>query len=207
MKRVAAAFAVAVACSGAGDGTRPDANLDLDPDTMPLAMPELPRPRPGVLSFRIDAHADQYRVGGDWPAEAWMCGDPTVIGISSVQEALGAIVLLGPPAAGADSGRFEVVSGTAEVPDSGTARVGLQILAAALQDYGLRGYGGTIEVERADSLIRGRLGIRMRESSFLDTILVAGAFEATVRPGTEATCQFVTRRARDVGTPGRAIPR
>lgn len=197
---------VAMACRG-GDGTRPDAVQDLEPDTIPLAMPEFPRQVPGVMAIRIDAHSSQYRVGGDWPAAAWRCSDPTVVAVSAIREGLGAIVLLGPPESGPDSVVYEVVTGTAEVPDPGTARVGLQILGAALQDYGLRGYEGTVEVEWVDSLVRGRFGIRMRESSFLDTILVAGAFDAVVRDGTEEACQFVTRRARDVRGPGRQLPR
>jgi hypothetical protein len=157
-------------------------------DTMPVVMPEFPEAVEGHLTFQSSAQQVEHRYSGTWPVQVGVCLEPTVIQVVARSDSLGLILFVGPGADSASVGEYQVVEGREGVPDSATARVGLQTYGSS-RPRGLRAIAGTVEVQRADSVLIGRFTAEFTEDRFRDSILVAASFEAVVQDAPPDWCR------------------
>ena len=166
-----------------------DENVQEDFALVDLTMPEYPAAQAGRFIAQSVAQDPEDRLGGDWPAEAGRCQEPTVIQIVARSDSAGVIVFIGP----SDSilGEYDVYEGRSDVPDSLAARVGLQTYSPRARQRGLYGVGGTVEVHRADSVVAGRLAVKLLEDRFQDTVLMAASFDAPLRNAPESWCSVL----------------
>jgi hypothetical protein len=183
--------AALVACSSEPEPTVEDENVrEVRParlDTVPVVTPEFPEVVPGHLTVRSNARREENRYTGLWPAQVGVCQEPTVIQVVARSDSLGMIVFVGPGSDSAMVGEYEVVEGREGVPDSATARVGLQTYGGS-RPRGLRAMAGTVEVQRADSILVGRFTAAFTDERYRDSILVAASFEAAVQDAPPDWC-------------------
>ena len=183
--------AALVACSSEppveeGERENPDVRATPD-DTSLVVMPEFPETVAGYLTLQSNARQEENRYAERWPVQVGVCQEPTVIQLVARSDSLGMIVFVGPGADSAMVGEYEVVEGREGVPDSATARVGLQTYGGS-RPRGLRAIAGTVEVQRADSVLVGRFTSKFSDDRYLDSILVAASFEAAVQDAPPDWC-------------------
>jgi len=156
-------------------------------DTTPVAMPEFPEGVEGHLTVRSSARQAENRFAGSWPAQVGVCREPTVLQLVARSDSLGTILFVGPAPDGAMVGEYQVVDGREGVPDTATARIGLQTFGRG-RPRGLRAMSGTVALLRADSILAGRFTAAFSEDRFRDSILVAASFEAPLRDAPADWC-------------------
>ncbi len=180
-----------------------DENIREDVALVDLTMPEYPAAQAGRFVAQSASQSPADQLGGNWPAEAGRCQEPTVIQIVARSDSAGVIVFIGP----SDSivGEYDVYEGRSDVPDSLAARVALQTYSSRDRLRGLYGVGGTVEVQRADSVVAGRLAVQLLEDRFEDTVLMAASFDAPLRNAPESWCS-VLEPGRGESTRLRASP-
>ncbi len=175
-----------------------DENIREDVALVDLTMPEYPAAHAGRFVAQSVSQNPEDWLGGIWPVEAGRCQEPTVIQIVARSDSAGVIVFIGP----SDSivGEYDVYEGRSDVPDSLAARVALQMYGSRDRPRGLYGVGGTVEVQRADSVVAGRLAVQLLEDRFQDTVLMAASFDAPLRNAPESWCSVLGPR------PGESTP-
>ena len=184
-------LAAVVGC--AGDAPVEDEAVDesVQEEVVPvdLTMPEYPAAQTGRVVAQSVSQTPETQFVGNWPAEAGRCEGPSVIQIVARNDSVGVIVFIGP----SDSivGEYDVYEGRSDVPDSLAARVGLQTYSPRARQRGLYGVGGTVEVHRADSVVAGRLAVKLLEDRFQDTVLMAASFDAPLRNAPESWCSVL----------------
>ncbi len=194
MTRVACIAVLLAACAGPQNEEPQD--WSEDPDTIPSTMPDFPRLEAGRLTALTGTNNPDYQISGSWEAEAALCTEPDLVQVVARGEGFGTVLLIGPPADSTTVGEYEVVYSFTDIPDTATARVGVQIFRGTVRDHSFRGVEGTVAVERLDTVIVGRLAVRIREGSFIDTVFYAGSFQAPVRNASDEWCEVVGRPRR-----------
>ena len=176
-----------------------DENVQEESVAVDLTMPEYPAAQAGRVVVQSVSEAPGDRLVGNWPAEARRCEGPSVIQIVARNDSVGVIVFIGP----SDSivGEYDVYEGRTDVPDTLAARVAVQIYSPRARVRGLRGVGGTVEVQRADYVVAGRLAVQLIEDRFQDTLLLAASFDAPLRNAPEDWCRVFEPRSRGTSTP------
>ncbi len=175
------------------------------PVVIPAAMPDFPEVETGQLAALTSSRQEEYLFSGSWDATAGRCREPSLIQVLAQGEGLGVILLFGPSRNADEVGEYEVVSGIRDLPDSSTARVGVQWFPATTRTHVFRGATGTVEIQRIDSLLAGRLAVTMIESSFRDSVFLAGSFHVPLGNASDEWCQVVGVRGRsDPPTPVRS---
>ena len=175
-----------------------DENVREDLALVELTMPEYPAVQAGRFVAQSVSQSPEDQLVESWPAEAGRCQEPTVLQIVARGDSAGVIVFIGP----SDSivGEYDVYEGGSDVPDTLAARVGLQTYSPRARQRGLRGVSGTVEVQRADSVVAGRLAVKLLEDRFEDTVLMAASFDAPLRNAPESWCSVLEPR------PGESAP-
>ncbi len=166
-----------------------DENVREDLALVELTMPEYPAVQAGRFVAQSVSQSPEDQLVESWPAEAGRCQEPTVLQIVARGDSAGVIVFIGP----SDSivGEYDVYEGGSDVPDTLAARVGVQTYSPRARQRGLRGVGGTVEVHRADSVVAGRLAVKLLEDRFQDTVLMAASFDAPLRNAPESWCSVL----------------
>ena len=160
-------------------------------DTTRVSMPNFPAVESGHLSASTGARNEDYRFAGSWDATAVQCQDPSLFQLLAQGDGIGVIILIGPPQTEGGLGDYTVVSGATEVPDTSTARIGVQLFRDAARPHIFLGAEGTIELDRLDSVLAGRVAAHIVESSYKDTVLLAVSFDTPVQNGSDDWCQVV----------------
>ena len=182
-------------------------------DTVPAVMPDFPAVEAGRLAALTGTNREEYQFAGSWEATAARCQDPSLLQILAQMDGFGVIFLVGPSPNPDGVGEYEVVRGTRNIPDTSTARVGVQMFSDPARPHTFRGTDGTVEVQRLDSVIVGRVAVQIQESSFLDTIFMAASFDVPMANAPDDWCQVMAlrgvggagagaRRPRSRGDPG-----
>ena len=176
-------------------------------DTTGVSMPDFPAVESGHLSALTRARNQDYQFAGSWEATAAQCQDPTLFQLLAQGDGVGVIVLIGPPPTEGALGDYSVVSGATAVPDTSTARVGVQLFRGAARPRIFLGAEGTIELDRLDSVLTGRLAAHMVERSYKDTVFLAASFDIPVHNAPDDWCQLVGEgRGSDPAADNRRIP-
>ena len=170
-------------------------------------MPDFPAVESGHLSALTSARNQDYQFAGSWEATAAQCQDPTLFQLLAQGDGVGVIVLIGPPPTEGDLGDYSVVSGATAVPDTSTARVGVQLFRDAQRPRIFLGAEGTIELHRVDSVLVGRMAAHIVETSYKDTVFLAASFDIPVNNAPDDWCQVVVERdGPDAAADARRIP-
>ncbi len=167
------------------------------PVVIPAVMPDFPAVEAGQLAAITSTWHEEYLFSGSWDATAGRCREPSLIQVLAQSEGLGVILLFGPSRNAGEVGEYEVVSGIRDAPDSSTARVGVQLFPAATRTHVFRGATGIVEIQRIDSVVVGRLAVTMIESSFRDSVFLAGSFHVPLGNAPDEWCQVVGIRGRN----------
>lgn len=176
-------------------------------DTTSVSMPDFPAVESGHLSALTGAKNEDYRFAGSWEATAVQCQDPSLFQLLAQGDGVGVIVLIGPPPTEGGLEDYVVVSGATEVPDTSTARVGVQLFRDAGRTHIFLGAEGTIELDRLDSVLAGRMAAHIVERSYKDTVFLAASFDVPVQNAPDDWCQVVGERGRpDTAADGRRTP-
>lgn len=194
---------------GGGGGSEGDAEAVAGEDSVAVdsaaqapvviraAMPDFPEVEAGQLAALTSTRQEEYLFSGSWDATAGRCREPSLIQVLAQGEGLGVILLFGPSRNADEVGEYEVVSGIRGAPDSSTARVAVQLFPAATRTHVFRGATGTAEIQRIDSVVAGRLAVTMIESSFRDSVFLAGSFNVPLGNAPDEWCQVVGVRGRN----------
>ena len=203
MKAHGALLAIVLGCAADApvEEEAVDENVQEESVAVDLTMPEYPAAQAGRLVAQGVSEAPGDRLAGNWPVEAGRCEGPRVIQIVARNDSAGVIVFIGL----SDSivGEYDVYEGQTDVPDTLAARVAVQIYSPRARVRGLRGVGGAVEVQRADSVVAGRLAVQLIEDRSSDTLLLAASFDAPLRNAPEAWCRVFEPRSRGSSTPVR----
>ena len=206
MKACWVLLATIVGCAGDApvEDEAVDENVEEEIVPVDLTMPEYPAAEAGRVVVQSVSQAPENRFVGNWPAEAGRCQGPTVVQIVARDDSAGVIVFIGP----SDSvvGEYDVYAGRSDVPDTLTARVALQVYGSRSRLRGLRGVGGAVEVQRADSIVTGRLAVQLIDDRSQDTVLMAASFHAPLRNVPESWCRVFGPRSGGGSVPVRASP-
>lgn len=203
MMRAAMVALLVSGCAGSGGGG--DGDSTGAPDTVPATMPDFPAVEAGQFAALTGTNNEDYSFSGSWEAMAGQCQDPALTQVIVQGEGFGLVLLIGPSPSAEGLGEYEVVAGTMNIPDTATARVGVQLFSMPGRAHTFRGTEGTVEVARRDTVVSGQLAIRIQETNFLDTVFVAGAFEVPVLNAPDGWCQVVGRRGRAAGGQRRPV--
>jgi len=191
-----------VECAGASreadDAAAANAESEFASDTVTLTMPDYPVSEAGRLTARSAASEEEHRFVGSWVAEAVRCREPTVVQVIARGDSLGTVVFIGPSTDGDIVGEYRVVEGRRGVPDTSTARVGVQAYGGRARPQGYRAVGGVVEVQRADGIIEGKLAVELYDDRFPATILLAASFEAPLRNAPAGWCSVFEPRPEPV---------
>ncbi len=180
-----------------------DENVQEEIVPVDLTMPEYPPTQAGRVVAQSVSDQLETRCVGNWPAEAGRCQQQTVIQIVARSDSAGVIVFIGP--SDSSVGEYSVSEGRFDVPDTLAARVAVQVYRSRAQPLDLRGVGGTVEVQRADSVVAGRLAVELLDDRFQGTVLMAASFDAPLRNAPESWCSVFEPR-RGGSTPLRTGP-
>lgn len=192
MRTRAIGLLVLAACSSGPSAEVEDpAGSIVAPDTVERAIPDRPAARAerlvtAAVSTREDIHAS-----GAWRAEATLCQAPPLVQLIAREPLFSAIVLFAPPEGGTASGTYDVSEGDTNLPDSSTARVGLQVYPEGERPAAFVGVHGTVEIESLDSTLVGHLAVVAEEGRYYDTIFLSGAFDVPVRNASDAACRVM----------------
>lgn len=193
MRTLLAGVAVFVlACSRApGPDGEDSSGTAVAGDTTSLTVPDRPHQRPERLVTAAVATRRDIDASGSWHAEAALCRRPPLVQLIAQDPAFGAIILFAPPEGGGAAGVYDILEGTANLPDSSTARVGVQVYPEGARPAAFVGIRGTLEIESLNATLVGHLAVIAEEPRYSDTIFLSGAFDVAVRNGSDASCRVM----------------
>jgi hypothetical protein len=192
MRTSVVGFFVLVACSrGPAAEVENPADSIAAPDTVDLAVPEHPAARAGRLVTAAVSTREDIDASGAWRAEATLCQAPTVVQLIAHEALFSAIVLFLPPEDGDAAGDYDILEGNSNLPDSSTARVGLQVHPVGERPAAFVAFDGTVEIERLDAALVGRLSVVAAEARYFDTLFLAGSFDVPIRNASDASCRVM----------------
>ena len=187
-----------VGCAGASreadETAAANAESESASDTVTVTMPDYPVSEAGRLTARSTGSEEEHRFVGSWVAEAVRCREPTVIQVIARGDSLGTVVFIGPSTDGDVVGEYRVVEGRRGVPDTSTARVGVQAYGGRARPPAYQAVGGVVEVRRADSIIEGNLAVELYDDRGPATILLAASFEAPLQDAPAGWCSVFEPR-------------
>jgi hypothetical protein len=175
-------------------------------DTVAVTMPAYPALREGYLSGVTSAALEANRFRGSWPVEAGLCREPTVVQVLARGDSIGSVVFVGPSPGDSVVGEYSIVDGRYDLPDTSRARVALQAYAGRNRSMGFQAVRGTVEIQRADSVIAGRLAVALFEERFQDSVYFAASFQGPLRPAPQEWCAVFGREPQEGTTPVRLQP-
>lgn len=194
---------VALFLAACGGGSVDLAGERQEADSVVLTMPEYPALRDGYLSGVTDAALEANRFRGSWPVEGGLCREPTVVQVIARGDSIGAVVFVGPSPGDSVVGEYSIVDGRYDLPDTSRARVGVQAYAGRNRTMGFQAVRGTVEIERADSVIAGRLAVALFEERFQDSVYFAASFQGPLGPAPQEWCAVFGRTPQEQTTPVR----
>ncbi len=160
-------------------------------DTTSLTVPDRPHPRPERLVTAAVATRRDIDASGAWRAEAALCQRPPLVQLIARGPGFGAIILFAPPEGGVAAGAYAILEGTADLPDSSTARVGVQVYPEGERPAAFVGISGTLEIESLNATLVGHLAVVAEEPRYFDTLFLSGAFDVAVRNASDASCRVM----------------
>ena len=160
-------------------------------DTVALAIPERPAARAERLVTAAVSTRSDIDASGTWRAEATLCQSPPLVQLIAHEPLFSAIVLIAPPEGGSASGVYRILEGNANLPDTSTARVGLQVHPEGERPAAFVGFEGTVEIESLDAALVGHVSVVAAEARYFDTLFLAGSFDVAVRNASDASCRVM----------------
>lgn len=160
-------------------------------DTASLTVPDRPHPRPERLVTAAVATRRDIDASGAWHAEAALCRRPPLVQLIAQDPGFGAIILFAPPEGGVAAGVYDILEGTVNLPDSSTARVGVQVYPEGARPAAFVGIHGTLEIESLSTSLVGHLSVIAEEPRYFDTLFLSGAFDVAVRNASDASCRVM----------------
>lgn len=203
---VAATVLMCVAACTAADAPEPEEDvLDMEPIDLSaerLHMPQVPPVRRGNLTaVGAGDVKPEYGVDGSWPASAVRCDAAGFVQLIARGEGFGAAILFAPPDSGNPATTYEVRDAEDGPIAPGTARLGVQWFPED-RPYVFRGSHGTLELTRAQELLAGYFTTEFHETSFLDSMYMAGSFSGVrIEAGTPTECGLIPSDSGDAGHP------
>lgn len=182
------------ACSGepAVDAQNPaDSVAAAAAEAEDLVMPELPAPRGEHLVTAAVSTRRDIDASGTWRATARLCRTPPLVQLVAQEPLFQAIVVFAFPEDGSAVGVYDIVEGNADLPDSATARVGVQVYPEGERPAAFVGFEGTVEIAALDATLVGHVSVVAAEPRYFDTLFLAGAFDVPVGNASEAACRVM----------------
>ena len=163
-------------------------------DTMTLVMPPIPETAGRGFVFTSTGRQKDYIMSKENGAQAFLCLDPPLLYVQSIGELYGIIALV-QLTEEQPQAQYPLEPGAVEIPDPNTARVAFQIYETRGSEKVFRVLEGSLSIEAFSDSVSGAFSGLFQESSYRDSVLASGRFQALVQPGSEEACQIATRRA------------
>jgi hypothetical protein len=160
-------------------------------DTVDLTVPDRPRARAGHLVTAAVSTRRDINASGAWRAEATLCQTPPLVQLIAQEPLFSAIVFFAPPDDASAAGVYAILEGNANLPDSSTARVGLQVHPEGERLAAFVGFAGTVEIESLDATLVGHVSVIATDARYYDTLFLAGAFDVAVGNASAAACRVM----------------
>ncbi|MFQ5704890.1 MAG: hypothetical protein ACE5HT_12820 [Gemmatimonadales bacterium] len=153
-----------LACGGAREQSE-DIFVQLDSIDDPTVMENLP-PVPafptGRRGYLAAASAGEFRLGGSWKARATLCRERGLLEIDALVPGTGTLILV---RLKTDSvaGSYVITEVDQDVPESGEARIGLQVFRGKVLAYAFQAESGELDISSLGEHVSGRFTSVVRE--------------------------------------------
>jgi hypothetical protein len=157
-----------------------------------LRMPQVPAVQSGRVTVMGGGDVKpEYVMDGSWPASAVRCDSAGFIQLVARGDGFGAAIVFAAPDSGDAATTYQMQDAEDGPIPSGMVRIGVQWFPED-RAYVFRGKHGTLELTRARERLTGYFTAETYETSFLDSMYVAGSFaDIPIQPGDPLQCDVI----------------